>query len=110
MKFSKYFYSKLICIFVFLSLQKPLFKSKKLVRNTTQQSVIYVYFFIKCVVRWSENSVRFEKSYGNWLPDGSNSVRFYLRVRYGMYGQQADLNRTWSETPNIGFLVTWLVI
>ena len=48
--------------------QKPLFKCKKLVINV-QQSVIYVYFFIKCVVRWSENSVRFEKSYGNWLPD-----------------------------------------
>ena len=58
--------------------QKPLFKCKKLV--ITQQSVIYVYFFIKCVVKWSENSVRFEKSYGNWLPDGLNSVRFY-----GMY-------------------------
>ena len=40
--------------------------------------MIYVYFFIKCVVRWSENSVRFEKSYGNWLPNGPNSVRFYL--------------------------------
>ena len=45
---------------------------------------MYVYFFIKCVVRWSENSVRFEKFYGNWLPDGLNSVRFYLtwHVRY----------------------------
>ena len=41
---------------------------------------MYVYFFIKCVVRWSENSVRFEKFYGNWLPDGLNSVRFYLTV------------------------------
>ena len=35
---------------------------------------MYVYFFIKCVVRWSENSMRFEKSYGKWLSD----------VRYGM--------------------------
>ena len=42
--------------------------------------MIDVYFFIKCVVRWSENFVRFEKSYGNWLPDGPNSVR------YGMNG------------------------
>ena len=42
--------------------------------------MIYVYFFIKCVVRWSENSVRFEKSYGNWLSDGPNSVRFSLTV------------------------------
>ena len=47
--------------------------------------MIYVYFFIKCVVRWSENSVRFEKSYGNRLPHGPNSVRFYLSVRYGIY-------------------------
>ena len=36
--------------------------------------MIYVYFFINCVVKWSENSVRFEKSYGSWLPDGSDSV------------------------------------
>ena len=42
--------------------------------------MIYAYFFIKRVVRWSENSVRFEKSYGNWLPDGPNSGRFYLTV------------------------------
>ena len=39
--------------------------------------MIYVYFFIKCVLRWSENSVRFEKSYGNCLPDGPGSVRLY---------------------------------
>ena len=25
-----------------------------------------------------ENSVRFEKSFGNWFPDGPNCVRFYL--------------------------------
>ena len=43
--------------------QKPLFKSKKLVINTTKCDLFY--FFIKCVIRWSENSVRFEKSYGN---------------------------------------------
>ena len=49
--------------------------------------MIYVYFFIKCVVKWPENSVRFEKSYRNWLADGPNSVRVYLTVsvRYGMY-------------------------
>ena len=46
---------------------------------------MYVYFIIKSVVRWSENSVRFEKP-GNWIPDGPNSVRLYLTVRYGMYG------------------------
>ena len=55
--------------------QKPLFKCKKLVINTTE---CCIYFFIKCGVRWFENSVRFGKSYGNWLPDGPNSVRFYL--------------------------------
>ena len=48
--------------------QNPLFKCKRLVIDT--KSVIYVYFFINSAVRWSENSVRFEKSYGNWLPDG----------------------------------------
>ena len=42
--------------------------------------MIYVYFFIKCVVKLSENSVRFEKSYGNCFLDGPNSVRFYLTV------------------------------
>ena len=45
---------------------------------------MYVYSVIKCVVRWSESSMRFEKSNGNWLPDGPNSVRLYLKVRYGM--------------------------
>ena len=38
--------------------QKPLLKCKKPVINTTK-CVFYVYFFVKCVVRWSENSVRF---------------------------------------------------
>ena len=48
--------------------------------------MIYVYFFIKCVVRWSENSVKFEKAYGNWLPDGPNSVEILSHsVSYGMY-------------------------
>ena len=36
----------------------------------TQQNGMYAYIFINCVVRWSENSVRFVKSYGNWLLDG----------------------------------------
>ena len=42
--------------------------------------MIYVYFFIKCIVRWSENG-RFEKSYVNWLLGGPNSVRFDLTVQ-----------------------------
>ena len=37
------------------------------------------------MVRWSENSVRFDKSYGNWLPDGPNSVISHS-MRYSMYG------------------------
>ena len=47
--------------------------------NSMISNVMYNYFFIK-FVRWSENSVRFEKSYGNWLPDGPDSVRFHLTV------------------------------
>ena len=61
--------------------EKPLFNCKKFVINTKKcdQSL-----FLQCVVRWSENSVSFENSYGNWLldgPDGPNSVGFYLTVR-----------------------------
>ena len=44
----------------------------------TQHCVLYVYFFIKSVVKWSENSVRFEFFMG--LPDRPNSGRFYLTV------------------------------
>ena len=63
--------------------QKPLSKCKKLVINTTK---CYLYLFLhKCVVRWSENSLRYEKSYGNWLPDGPNSLLSHS-ARYGMYG------------------------
>ena len=63
--------------------EKPLFKCKKPVINTTE--LIYIYFFIKCV-RCSENSVRFENSYGNWLPDGPNSVEILSHsVNYDMY-------------------------
>ena len=41
--------------------------------------VIYVYFFIKSVIKWSENS-EIRIFYGNCLPDGPHSVRFYLTV------------------------------
>ena len=58
--------------------QKPLFECKKLVIKT--KTCDNVYFIIKCVVRWSENSARFEKSYGKWLADGPNSARFYLTL------------------------------
>ena len=46
--------------------------------------MIYVYFFIKSVVKWSENC-EIRIFYGKSLVDGPNSVRFYLSVRYGMY-------------------------
>ena len=48
----------------------------------TQQCVIYVHYFIKAVVKWSEKSVIWI-FYGNCLPDGPYSVRFYLSV-WGM--------------------------
>ena len=64
------------------SFTKITWSSPKIVKSLffKTQSVIYIYFLIKCVVRWSENSVRFEKSYWNWPPNGPNSVRFYLTV------------------------------
>ena len=40
----------------------PLFKCKKLVINTIKCDLLY--FFIKCVVRWSKNFVRFENLMG----------------------------------------------
>ena len=48
--------------------------------------MIYVYFFIKPVVKWAENSVRFEFFMGIAFQMGQNSVRFLSHsVRYGMY-------------------------
>ena len=43
--------------------------------------MIYDYFFIKCVFRWSENSVRFENLMGIGFQKGQ-----ILSVRNGMYG------------------------
>ena len=68
--------------------QKALFRCKNLVINTAKCD-----FFIKCVVRWPENSVRFEKSYGNWLPDGPNSEILSHSVRYGMYELLVSITR-----------------
>ena len=45
--------------------------------------MIYVYFFIKSVVKWSVNSVRFEFIMG--IEDGPNSEILSQSVRYGMY-------------------------
>ena len=49
-------------------------------------TVIYVYFFIKCVVSWSENSVRFENLIWE-LASGRAKFCEILScsVRYGMY-------------------------
>ena len=62
--------------------------------------MIYIYFFIKCVVRGSENSVRFENLMGNWLPDGPNSVRFYLTV-WDMACMQSSENSLISESMSV---------
>ena len=48
--------------------QKPLFECMKLVINTTKCDVS-LFLYKVCF-----NSVRYENSYGNWLPDGPNSV------------------------------------
>ena len=63
--------------------QKPLLKCKKLVINIRKSDLCLFLHKLSC--KMVEKSMRFEKSYGNWLPDGPNSVRFYLSVRYGMY-------------------------
>ena len=42
--------------------QKPVFKCKKLVINTTKCDLQY--FFKKCAIRWSENFVRFANLMG----------------------------------------------
>ena len=58
--------------------QKPLFKCKELVINTTKCDFCLLLHKMCC--KMVSNFVRFEKSYGNWLPDGPNSVRFNLTV------------------------------
>ena len=54
--------------------QKPLFKCKKLVISTTKCNLCL--FLHKMCCKMVENSVSFEISYGNWLPDGPDSLRF----------------------------------
>ena len=54
-------------------------------------------YFIKCVARWSENSVRFVKSFGNWLPDGPYSVRFSHSVRYGTFETTTGVSNASTE-------------
>ena len=64
--------------------------------------MIYVYVFKKCDVRWPENSVRFEKFDGNWLPDGSNSVRLKSHsVRYGCMKLLSRKGISWKQNDNL---------
>ena len=59
----------------------------------------YVYFFIKCVVRWSENSVRFENLMGiDFCEILSHSVR------YGMYAVQKSSKWRYRQ-PLLGKLI-----
>ena len=63
--------------------------SKKLMMNTTNCDLCLILH--KMCLRWSENSVRFEKSFWTWLP-GPNSVKFHLT--YGMYDTTCTLTKT----------------
>ena len=47
--------------------------------------MIYVYFFIKCVVRWSENSVRFENLMGIDFQKAQILLDLSHSERYGVY-------------------------
>ena len=57
--------------------QKPWFKCKKLLIKTTKCDSCLFLHKMCCKMIWK---LRFEKSYGSWLPDGPNSLRFYLTV------------------------------
>ena len=74
-----------------------------------QQCVIYVYFFIKFVIKWSENSVRFEFLMGIAFQMDQNFVRFYLSVRYGMYGNLNTVLITLSAEFEQCYLVYLLI-
>ena len=66
--------------------QKPLFKCVKLVLNTTKCDLCL------CVVRWSEHSVRFVKSYGN--PMGQNLWDF-ITLLWDMAGMLEPSHDIW---------------
>ena len=59
------------------------------------------YFFIKCVFRWSENSVKFE----NLMGIGFRSAKFCEilshSVRYGMYGLHCTRHQQESYLDSI---------
>ena len=57
---------------------KSLFSFKKLVKTTTVHD--YVYFFIKICCKMVWKFCEIWNFYGNFLPEGPNSVRFYLTV------------------------------
>ena len=59
--------------------------------------MIYVYFSIKCVVRWSENSVRFDNLTG--IGFQMDQILSHI-VRYGMYGGDSAALKFRRE-PNI---------
>ena len=58
--------------------QKHLIKCKRLVTNINL-------FLHKIVIRWSENSMGFEKSYLNWFPMGQILCDFISVLKDGMY-------------------------
>ena len=66
--------------------------------------MIYVYFFIKNVVRWSENSVRFENLMGIDFQKAKFCAIVSHCVRYGMY--EADLRLRCSHMAKTDFLMT----
>ena len=55
--------------------QKHLLKCMKFVINTKCDLCLFL-------IKWSENSVRFVKSYGNWLPDGTR-LKLGIDLKFG---------------------------
>ena len=49
--------------------------------------------------------MRFEKSYGNWLPDGPNSEILSHSVRYDIMGSSYDLSRKIQCTVCLNLLI-----
>ena len=58
------------------SSQKPLFECMKLIINTTKFDVCLFLHKMCCKLVWKFCEIW--KSYGNWLPDEPNSVKFYM--------------------------------
>ena len=67
--------------------------------------VMYVYFFIKCVVRWSENSVRFENPMGIGFQMGQILWDFISQceiwhVRRKSIQEEENAEQLLSSTPH----------